>query len=137
MNSNKKLPFINFYILTTMFFQLIGQAFKIQPLRMLKPFPIIMMIYYIWYQNTNNNRMQKLIMTGLCFSLIGDLLLMMDGITTFLVGSLFFMITHIIYVAAFMIGQKVKEMRGRFKILRIMGYIVIWIALVASISSLW
>ena len=76
-------------------------------------------------------------MVGLCFSLVGDLLLMMKGMTPFLVGALFFMVTHILYVAAFRIGQKVKEMKGSFKILRVIGYLIVWIALVASISSLW
>ena len=104
IGKNKKLLFFNFCILTSMFFQLIGEAFKIQPLRMLKPFPIIMMIYYIWYFKENKSRMQKIIMVGLCFSLVGDLLLMMDGMTPFLLGALFFMVTHILYVAAFVIG---------------------------------
>jgi uncharacterized membrane protein YhhN len=73
----KELPLLNFYILVVVFFEIIGEGFNIYYLRLLKPLPIALMIYYIHSKNSSRDHlMPRFIEIGLCFSLVGDLLLM-------------------------------------------------------------
>lgn len=46
-----ELPFINLAILLIIIIEVIGEAFRIFYLQMLKPIPIILMIYYIHHKN--------------------------------------------------------------------------------------
>lgn len=76
---------------------------------MLKPLPIILMIYYIHSKNSSRDHlMPRFIEIGLIFSLVGDLLLMSNEDTSFIVGTVFFMIAHIIYILGFNMGDQIK-----------------------------
>jgi len=76
---------------------------------MLKPLPIILMIYYIHSKNSSRDHlMPRFIEIGLIFSLVGDLLLMSNEDTSFIVGTVFFMIAHIIYILGFKMGDQIK-----------------------------
>lgn len=73
----KELPLLNFYILVAAIFETIGEGFNIYWLRMLKPLPIFLMIYYIHSKNSSRDHLvPRFIECGLVFSIIGDLLLM-------------------------------------------------------------
>ena len=101
----KELPLLNFYILVAVLFETIGEGFRIYYLQMLKPLPIMLMIYYIGSKNSpRDHLMPRFIMIGLCFSLIGDCFLMVNEMSSFITGTLFFMVAHTLYIVAFMMG---------------------------------
>ena len=63
------------------------------------------MIYYIHSKNApRDHLMPRFVEIGLVFSLIGDLFLMSNEISSFVVGTVFFVIAHILYVFAFRMG---------------------------------
>jgi uncharacterized membrane protein YhhN len=73
---------------------------------MLKPVPIVMMIMYVHQKNSARKHLvPRLIEVGLAISLIGDILLMFNGIEEFMIGTGFFLIAHIFYVVGFNIGD--------------------------------
>ena len=75
----KELPLLNFYILVAVLFETIGEGFKIAYLQALKPLPIILMIYYIHSKNSpRDHLMPRFVEVGLIFSLVGDILLMVN-----------------------------------------------------------
>ena len=101
----KELPLLNFYILVAVLFEIIGEGFRIYYLQMLKPLPIMLMIYYIGSKNSpRDHLMPRFVMIGLCFSLIGDCFLMVNEMSSFITGTLFFMVAHTLYIIAFMMG---------------------------------
>ena len=112
MNKNsklKELPLLNFYILVAVFFEVIGEGFKLFYLQMLKPLPVILMIYYIHSKNSpRDHLMPRFVEVGLVFSLVGDVLLMVNEDTSFLMGTLAFMIAHVFYIFSFRMGEEVK-----------------------------
>ena len=72
---------------------------------MLKPIPMILMIFYISGKNSiRDHLVPKLIKFGLAVSLIGDIIIMINEMSAFMVGTIFFLIAHIIYCVAFSIG---------------------------------
>jgi len=52
--------------------------------------------------------MPSLIEAGLFVSLIGDVMLMFNEDSAFLVGTLFFGVSHIVYIVAFRMGETVR-----------------------------
>ena len=52
--------------------------------------------------------MPSLVEAGLFLSLIGDVLLMFNDDSTFAVGTIFFGVSHIVYIIAFRMGYKFK-----------------------------
>ena len=73
----KELPLLNFYILVAVLFEVIGEGFRIGWLQMLKPLPMVLMIYYIHSKNSpRDHLMPRFVEIGLVFSLVGDLFLM-------------------------------------------------------------
>ena len=56
--------------------------------------------------------MPRFVEVGLCFSLVGDILLMVNEELSFIVGTLFFMVGHGFYIVAFLMGEEVKDLEG-------------------------
>ena len=81
--------------------------------------------------------MPRFVMIGLCFSLIGDFFLMVNEMSSFTTGTLFFMVAHTLYIVAFMMGEEIKELEGEFKIFRRVGYLIIVLLLTGNTYSLW
>lgn len=96
-----------------MFFEIIGEGFRIFWLQMLKPLPMVLMLYYIHSKNSpRDHLMPRFIEVGLFFSLIGDIFLMFNEDSSFVIGTIFFMIAHTIYIVAFRMGEEIKELVG-------------------------
>lgn len=134
----KEYPLLNFYILVAVFFEIIGQAFRIFTFQMLKPLPLILMIFYIHKKNSpREHLMPSLVEAGLFLSLIGDVLLMFNDDSTFAVGTIFFGVSHIVYIIAFRMGYKVKQLPGEFKWMRMGGYLFIVVVLLLNIFFFW
>lgn len=80
---------------------------------MLKPLPMVLMLYYIHSKNSpRDHLMPRFIEVGLFFSLIGDIFLMFNEDSSFVIGTIFFMIAHTIYIVAFRMGEEIKELVG-------------------------
>lgn len=134
----KSLPILNLVILVIATLEVIGEAFKIYYLQLLKPIPIMLMIYYIHDKNkARDHLVPRLIKFGLIFSLAGDVCLMSNDITSFLIGTLFFMVGHSVYIFAFQVGDKVHSLRKKYRLLRKAAYVVVFILLVINIVTLW
>ena len=56
------------------------------------------MITLFWYYAVNAKRVNKLLITGLFFSFLGDVLLLGTGDLYFILGLLFFLIAHVFYI---------------------------------------
>ena len=107
----KELPLLNFYILVVVFFEIIGEGFRIYYLQMLKPLPVMLMIYYIHSKNSpRDHLMPRFIEVGLFFSLVGDVFLMSNEDSSFIIGTVFFMVAHLVYIIGFRMGEEVKEL---------------------------
>lgn len=105
---------------------------------MLKPLPMILMLYYIHSKNSpRDHLMPRFIEVGLFFSLIGDLFLMSNEDSSFVIGTVFFMIAHTIYIVAFRMGEEIKELVGEFRIIRWGAYVVIVTLMFGTIYGLW
>lgn len=73
---------------------------------------MVLMIYYIHSKNSpRDHLMPRFIEIGLVFSLIGDLFLMSNEDSSFVIGTVFFMIAHTIYTFAFYMGEQIKEIQ--------------------------
>jgi uncharacterized membrane protein YhhN len=78
-------------------------------LRMLKPIPMVLMIIYISGKNSQRNHLvPTLVRAGLILSLVGDLFLMVNELSAFMIGTFFFLLAHILYCIAFSIGSPVR-----------------------------
>lgn len=98
----------------------------------------MLMIYYIHDKNkTREHLVPRLIEFGLIFSLVGDVCLMSNDITSFLIGTLFFMVGHCVYIFAFQVGDKVHQLKKRYRLLRKGVYVVVFILLIINIVTLW
>ena len=76
-NKVKEMPLLNLYILILAILACIGSCFQIYFLEVLKPLPMIMMIYYLHSKNnTRQHLVPNLVEAGLVMSLVGDVLLM-------------------------------------------------------------
>lgn len=134
----KKLPFVNLAIILTALIQPIGEVFRIYYLQMIKPIPIILMIYYIHEKNKSKNELvSNLVKYGLIFSLVGDILLMANDTSSFVLGTSFFMVAHVIYIFAFRVGEKVKKLENKFVVMRKVGYAIVFVALLLNEYDLW
>lgn len=105
---------------------------------MLKPIPIILMVIYIHDKNrVRQHLVPRVIEAGIALSLVGDVLLMSNEMSAFMVGTCFFMAAHILYILGFSIGEQVKVMKKFYRRLRWAAYIVIGVALLGNYQSLW
>lgn len=81
--------------------------------------------------------MPRFVEIGLVFSLMGDLFLMSNEMSSFVVGTAFFVIAHILYVFAFRMGEEIKDISSEFKLLRWGAYLIICLMLVGNLYTLW
>ncbi len=77
--------------------------------------PLLISVLALWYyqhsKNVRNNNFSKAFLTGLCFSVVGDTLLMLvksKGEMFFLLGLASFLIAHIFYVLSFSLYPALK-----------------------------
>jgi len=76
---------------------------------MLKPLPIILMIFYIHNKNSpRDHLMPSLVEAGLFLSLVGDVMLMFNEDSAFIVGTIFFAVAHVVYIIAFRMGEIIR-----------------------------
>lgn len=105
---------------------------------MLKPIPIILMIYYIRDKNRSRDHLvPNLVQYGLALSLVGDVCLMLNDMPSFLIGTGFFMVAHLLYIISFRVGEKVKKLKSSYRVLRKITYAVIIILLGLNYYQLW
>ena len=98
----------------------------------------MLMIYYIHSKNSpRDHLMPRFVEVGLWFSLVGDIMLMVNEEVSFIVGTLFFMVGHSFYIVAFLMGEEVKDLEGDVKMLRWIAYVVIVLLLFGNTYSLW
>jgi uncharacterized membrane protein YhhN len=57
--------------------------------------------------------------------------------SSFMVGTCFFMLAHLLYTVGFRAGQKVKTLKKRYRIMRTIAYAVILLAAAGNIYMLW
>ena len=115
----------------------VGELFKIYFIQMMKPIPIILMIYYIHDKNRSRDHLvPNLVKYGLALSLVGDVCLMLNDMSSFLIGTGFFMVGHLLYIISFRIGEKVKKLKASYRLLRKIIYGVILILLVLNYYQL-
>jgi uncharacterized membrane protein YhhN len=81
--------------------------------------------------------MPRFVEVGLFFSLGGDLCLMANEDTSFIVGTVFFMIAHVFYVIAFRMGEKVKFVERDYRLMRWASYLVILLLMAHTMHTLW
>lgn len=105
---------------------------------MIKPIPMILMIVYISGKSSQRDHLvPKLIRAGLIVSLVGDVLLMINEMSAFMVGTVFFLIAHILYCIAFTIGTKVRPSSPLNSFLGIAACIVLFSMFIGNIYTLW
>ena len=68
---------------------------------------------------------------------MGDILLMFNDISSFVLGASAFFVGHLFYIAAFRIGSKVRKLRKNMRWARRAAYIVIALLLANNIYTLW
>lgn len=62
---------------------------------------------------------------------------MFNDDSTFAVGTIFFGVSHIVYIIAFRLGYVVKQLPSQFKLMRIGGYLLIVLMLALNNFLLW
>ena len=119
-----------FFVLAIAGIQILGEFTENEILKMLKPIPIMCLIYIALKEK------KFLPMTGLCFSIIGDIMLMVHSDNMFMAGTEAFLVGHICYVMEF-----ITRRNWNFKITArciIIGAItLISIVYVANMIDLW
>lgn len=105
---------------------------------MIKPLPMLLMIFYIHGKNSPREHLVPgLIEIGLIICLVGDVLLMSNEMSSFMLGTGFFMVGHIFYIVAFRMGDKVRYLPKKLRMWRKVGYVVIVVLLFLNLYSLW
>jgi uncharacterized membrane protein YhhN len=96
------------------------------------------MILYVHYKNSPRDHLvPSLIEIGLIINLIGDLLLMSGETSTFSLGSGFMAICDIVYIIAFRMGDQIRYLRKRYRMLRKLIYLAIILLYSIKIYALW
>ena len=99
---------------------------------------MVLMIIYIHSKNSSRQHLiPSLVELGLVLSLVGDVMLMFDEDSAFMIGTLFFAAGHIVYIIAFRMGGVVKEIATQLKIMRIGVYLLISGLTTLNIFLLW
>lgn len=105
-----------------------------------KPFLlIILMLWYAIDQDTNGVKINLMFLLALFFSLLGDVFLM-PYFDNFILGLIFFLLSHVAYVLVFLKGNYKTFMptllRGRFFLIQILStYAALLIFLMMAISK--
>lgn len=96
------------------------------------------MIIYIHDKNkARQHLVPRIIEAGIALSLVGDVLLMSNEMSAFMVGTCFFTAAHLLYIVGFRIGVQVKVMKKFYRRVRWAAYIVIGLALLGNYQMLW
>lgn len=69
----------------------------------LKPIPIFLLIVHLSNYKT---KMARLTTIGLIFSVVGDIMLSLEGEENFLIGTVFFFLAHVLYIFALRVPSK-------------------------------
>ena len=129
---------INLLIFSTIIVELFGELLNIKPLRLIKIIPIYLMIYNISMQKVVKDQQQiNMIKYGLVLSSVGDFLLMFNELLYFMIGTGFFLVAHLLYCAAAMVGEKTKETTPKIKRRMIIGCVILILMLASNIYTLW
>ncbi|TWO64997.1 hypothetical protein FN976_27510 [Caenimonas sedimenti] len=67
--------------------------------RVFKPLAMVLAIAFVWRRGSSSPRFKGLLIAGLAFSLVGDVLLMLPGL--FIPGLVAFLLAHLCYIALF------------------------------------
>ena len=117
---------------------MLGEGLKLYYLQLLKPVPIVLMIAYIHYKNRQRQHLvPSLIELGIAICLVGDLLLMSNELSSFIMGTAVFFFGHLFYIAAFLIGTRVRKLRAGLRWWRRVGYLAVMGLLANNIYMLW
>jgi len=134
----KELPLLHLAILLLTALEVLGEGFRIYYLQMLKPLPILLMIVYIHDKNRSRQHfVPNIVEAGLVLSLIGDVCLMSNEMSSFMVGTGFFMLAHLLYIIGFRAGEKLKTLKKKYRVLRSLAYIVILVLAAGNLYLLW
>ena len=96
------------------------------------------MIIYADLKNAHKHHsVVQMIKAGLCFSLVGDVLLMTNDMPSFMIGTCYFIVSHIIYMVAYGIGEEVKQIKPKYSTVRNVLYGVTLVALLHNWYTLW
>lgn len=115
-----------------------GEIFNVFFLRMLKPVPMVLMILYISGKNSQRDHLvPTLIRAGLILSLVGDVCLMVNEMSAFMVGTGFFYVAHILYCVAFRMGTVVREASFTNKAVRWLICVGLLGMCASNIYTLW
>ena len=87
--------------------QVIGHLIDVYHLIILKPLPIVILLFLIERKTT----LERFFFYGLLFSLGGDICLMWKDMYIFQLGTLLFLIAHILYICAFIYDISKRKLR--------------------------
>jgi uncharacterized membrane protein YhhN len=116
--------------------QVIGHLVSSYHLIILKPLPILILLILC----ERKTEEQRLFFYGLLFSLGGDLCLMVKNINVFQIGTVLFLIAHLIYVKAFIYDiseKKLKKLKKKRHMILLAFITFILTLLVFNLSELW
>ena len=126
---NKKIPLLLFIIVCIL--DLVGVCFEKNTIIFIaKP---LLMITLFWYYFVNAKTLNKLFVTGLFFSFLGDVLLLGSGELYFIFGLLSFLIAHVFYII--MVVKLLKNIKLSQVLLASIPYLVIFIVLLTILYS--
>jgi uncharacterized membrane protein YhhN len=90
-------------------FQVLCEAVGIRLLGLFQPIPIILMIAYISGKSHQRGYLiMRATLTGLVFSLIGDLCLMVNESSSLIVGTMLALVARVFYCLGFCLGERVR-----------------------------
>ena len=96
-----------------------------------------MMIIYLHTKNSSRQHLvPNLIEAGLCMSLVGDILLMSNEISSFIIGTSFFLIAHTFYIVSFNMGEEIRHIEPSYVWGRRVTYGVILCACIGNVYML-
>jgi uncharacterized membrane protein YhhN len=99
---------------------------------------MLLMILYVHGKNSPRDHLvPNLIEIGLVISLLGDLLLMFGDTSTQLLASSFVIIAHVVYTVAFRMGDQIRVLRKRYRLLRKLIYAAIILLYSLKTYLLW
>ena len=122
----KKYPQFTFGFAIIFLAELIATANDLREIRFVtKPLITIILMLFLHFAIEKKGRFTKKIITGLLFSLFGDVLLMFAPIeqTYFMLGLGSFLIAHLFYISAFYLDSNNKTQINQTHVLPISWYL--------------
>jgi uncharacterized membrane protein YhhN len=103
---------------------------------LLKPLPIVLMIFHL-YRSGSGRKHLILINTGLAICLVGDVLLMSKEMSYFNIGTCFFMVGHTFYIFGFRIGRVTRSLGEKYVVLRKYAFAILLFLVFVNVFTLW